>query len=208
MRVDKKIKELPWRDYTGASQLLYQVFACRKLIDGEKLLIVDFIHSPDTYRTGQSFRVVCSKKQKDFAIIIKGDIHTKKRTINAMLPKYYCVTWVYFDMSDNNKQVIAKFIKNLKHFYVNNEIVNLNDWMADGFEDWVRNEIIANDKTMIYKKGGTRGTCSCCGRKVKYSHSQRVRQYEMCYCPNCGSRCMAILENSSSLKASVVNYVT
>ncbi|MEG1335990.1 MAG: PcfJ domain-containing protein, partial [Clostridiales bacterium] len=198
----------------------------------------DFIHSPDTYRTGQSFRVVCSKKQKDFAIIIKGDIHTKKRTINAMLPKYYCVTWVYFDMSDNNKQVIAKFIKNLKHFYVNNEIVNLNDWMADviaastaakrkqngrfapddydlcptamadGFEDWVRNEIIANDKTMIYKKGGTRGTCSCCGRKVKYSHSQRVRQYEMCYCPNCGSRCMAILENSSSLKASVVNYVT
>lgn len=78
--------------------------------------------------------------------------------------------------------------------------------LPEGFEQWLRREVISNDRTLIYKKGNVRGLCYVCGQKVR-AEDQRFTQHNIVICPLCGTRVRAILEGSSAYSADYVQNI-
>lgn len=59
--------------------------------------------------------------------------------------------------------------------------------LPKGFLDWIREEILPNDATILYQKGGWRGKCYVCGRDVRaQSQTLRFKSYITRTCPDCG----------------------
>ena len=75
--------------------------------------------------------------------------------------------------------------------------------LPEGFEVFVRQHVLPNDKVIIYKKGNRRGTCSVCGQKV----TGRFVQSESVRCPVCETMVICILENSARWKSEHVDNV-
>ena len=73
--------------------------------------------------------------------------------------------------------------------------------LPEGLLDYVRDEIIGRDKTLIYDRGNVRGICSCCGERVKAVAPVRFIQGTTVLCPNCYEPVYCVLKNSSLWKA-------
>ena len=75
MKVDKKIKDMPWPDvYEGGNQD-FMVSLSWPVIDHERLLVATFVRNRNKKmwrQEGPSFRLVCSKKNGTAAILFKG----------------------------------------------------------------------------------------------------------------------------------------
>ena len=57
------------------------------------------------------------------------------------------------------------------------------DELPAGLIDWVRREVLTEDHTLVYKKGGVRGLCYRCREKVRADRAQHFRQGEATTCP-------------------------
>ena len=58
--------------------------------------------------------------------------------------------------------------------------------LPEGMIDYIRRDVLPEDRVIIYKKGNVHGTCSVCGRKV-HARGRRFVQGTRVNCPNCGT---------------------
>lgn len=78
--------------------------------------------------------------------------------------------------------------------------------LPEGFDRWVRNHVIRNDRTLIYFKGNVRGVCHHCGRKVR-AYRDKFYQGHRIACPECGEMVLCILSGGASWRADYVANV-
>ncbi len=75
--------------------------------------------------------------------------------------------------------------------------------LPEGMIDYIRRDVLPEDRVIIYKKGNVHGTCSVCGRKV-HARGRRFVQGTRVNCPNCGTGVSCVLENGSVFAS---NYI-
>ena len=177
-----------------------------------------------------SFRVLVSKKSREYRIYEDGKQKVTECAIGKCLNSFG-----YYDINEKSEKLLKRLCgsKSTGNHEVDNLISLLDKWhevkkaetrkkngyidddavyscpeeYPEGFLDWVRREIIDKDQTIVYKKGNIRGTCSVCGEYVTTNSLAKFRQYQHQLCPNCGTSCLCVLEDSSAWLADNVKNV-
>nr|DAL03911.1 MAG TPA: PcfJ like protein [Caudoviricetes sp.] len=82
--------------------------------------------------------------------------------------------------------------------------------LPEGLVDYIQRVVLEEDRVLLYKKGGWRGTCFCCRQEVRaLDASDRFAQGRIGYCPACGMKVRHVLAGGALYAAdSVENVVT
>lgn len=84
-------------------------------------------------------------------------------------------------------------------------IKNCPQKFPNGFLNRIRKEIIEEDKTIIYNKGGWSGFCYACRQNVRaVSINQRFQNYRTLSCPNCQRKVVCYLKGGAAWKCNKV----
>lgn len=233
MDIPKEIKSMPWAKLGRVSGTQrYRVTACKKIIAGTALYVIDFIANPNynsSWVLAKTLRVVVSNRQKDFAVREADKTRYARRRVD------WFDRYTYAEVDEKSEKVLCTLcgVRNdgnhglealktrLDSYYsaqieqaraargliADDDVGDCPRDMPDGLVDFVRREIIEHDHTLVYKKGNIRGTCAYCGVKVHARH-ERFKQYSFVTCPNCGERVQCILENSAANSACEVGAVS
>lgn len=80
--------------------------------------------------------------------------------------------------------------------------------LPEGLADYIERVVLEEDRVLLYKKGGWRGTCFCCRQKVRAPDaSDRFAQGKVSYCPACGMKVRNVLEGGALYAADTVENV-
>ncbi|MGM9915793.1 PcfJ domain-containing protein [Anaerotignum sp.] len=230
----KKIKAMPFAAFKEESRVRWKVTTKEPVVDGERLLVVDFNSNDDCnayQREQHSFRIVCGKKSGE----VKGITHEGKIS-ESILTNLRCYIYDYVVISEREEKALARFLGKDREATGNHQIDNLVKWVSltraekkmqerqkrgelmdedyrlcpealpDGLIDYIRREVLPTDNTLIYKKGNVRGTCFQCGRQVR-AGSKRFLQGMRVNCPDCGAEVFCTLEGSSIFQADYVENI-
>ena len=230
----KKIKAMPFAPFRRESMERWRVTVKEPVVDGEHLLVVDFLENTacNVYaRNTPSFRIVCAKKSKE----VRG-INHEGRIQQKVLDCFSGSMWWngYVLISPREEKLLQRFLKSTETG--NHQLDNLQKWVAqtreymkktdrkergelmdedyrlcpealpEGMIDYIRREVLPEDRVIIYKKGNVLGTCSVCGANV-YSKNRRFMQGARVNCPNCGTRVSCVLENGSVFAANYIENI-
>lgn len=232
----KTIKKQPFNVFSEKSQVCWKVEVREPVVDGERLLAVDFLNNRQCtheYRKNPSFRIICGKKSKEVAGI---DQDGKEQ--NAIVQNLQRYRTDYVLISDREEKRLLRFLGIDRKKSINHGIDNLADWVKqtkeemlrkkkvergelldedyrlcpeeipEGLFDYIRNVVLAADHVLIYKKGNVRGFCYDCKEEVlARQYSERFTQYAKVRCPNCGGLVQCILDTSSAFLAENVENV-
>ena len=203
-------------------------------MDGERLLVVDFLENTacNVYaRNTPSFRIVCAKKSKE----VRG-INHEGRIQQKVLDCFSGSMWWngYVLISPREEKLLQRFLKSTETG--NHQLDNLWKWvmqtreymktkdrkergelmdedyrlcpeaLPEGMIDYIRREVLPEDRVIIYKKGNVQGTCSVCGRKV-HARGRRFVQGTRVNCPNCGTGVSCVLENGSAFASNYIENI-
>ena len=193
----KKIKAMPFAPFRRESMERWRVTVKEPVVDGERLLVVDFLENTacNVYaRNTPSFRIVCAKKSKE----VRG-INHEGRIQQKVLDCFSGSMWWngYVLISPREEEALRRFLKAEKT--ENHQMDNLCKWikqtrqemkkrsmekrgelmdedyrlcpeaLPEGMIDYIRREVLPEDRVIIYKKGNVLGTCSVCGANEKFS---------------------------------------
>ncbi|MDY3927352.1 MAG: PcfJ domain-containing protein [Anaerotignum sp.] len=230
----KKIKAMPFAAFKEENRVRWKVTVKEPVVDGERLLVVDFLENESCTaykRDTPSFRIVCGKKSGE----VKGITHEGKVS-DGVLQSLYGYSGDYVLISEREEKALARFMGKDGKETGNHQIDNLAGWvfqtkkemkkrerqkrgelmdedyrlcpetLPEGLEDYIRREILPQDRTLVYKKGNVRGTCFCCGRQVR-AWGKRFLQHIHVQCPDCGEMVICVLETSNSYIADYVGNV-
>ena len=237
MRTEKAIKELPWRRYSGISTCKFQISGMRKNTRDGRVYVFDFICNTDgnTHEHFEDFRLVISKKRKDYTVIRQSKKRGSMPRLRDCLKQNWCGVGVfsYFDADESTLKMMEEITGCADKDSSNHGLPELADKLDEfkerakearekasgrieddavydcpqelpqGFVQWIRNNVLPQDNTLIYKRGNRRGICHVCGRKV----TGRFLQNTFVSCPYCGTRVRCVLENSQQWKAEHVGNV-
>lgn len=239
MKVDKRIKEMPWpEDYHGGQQN-FRVTLSWPTVNHERLLVATFVRNRDKktwMEPGPDFRLICSRKQNTAAVLYKGAREGKRHDLEKAMRNLCTYPEIcYPEISEQDEIALAKW---LRRRGTNNHLMSeLSAWVTaakqaetlaerdargelrdedvdlcpdelpEGLVDYIRREVLPTDNVLIYKKGNVRGTCYCCGRKVKAVYPQRFKQHESTTCPNCGRKVYSFPETGNSFKNDYVDDI-
>lgn len=202
----------------------WKVTVKEPVVDGERLLVVDFLENTacNVYaRNTPSFRIVCAKKSKE----VRG-INHEGRIQQKVLDCFSGSMWWngYVLISPREEKLLQRFLKSTETG--NHQLDNLWKWvmqtreymktkdrkergelmdedyrlcpeaLPEGMIDYIRREVLPEDRVIIYKKGNVQGTCSVCGRKV-HARGRRFVQGTRVNCPN-AAQGSCVLENGSA----------
>lgn len=231
----KKIQAMPFAPFHEESKVRWKVTVKEPVVDGERLLVVDFLEnlSCTAYRRDMpSFRIVCAKKSKE----VKGINHEgriQQKVLNCFsTPMWWYNEYVL--ISPREEEALRRFLKAEKTR--NHQLDNLCKWieqtrqemkkrsmeergelmdedyrlcpeaLPEGMIDYIRREVLPEDRVIIYKKGNVQGTCSVCGRKV-HARGRRFVQGTRVNCPNCGTGVSCVLENGSVFASNYIENI-
>jgi hypothetical protein len=236
LKLDKKIKELPWpEELAEDAECGFKVRGTWITANHERLLVLtvqqkrlSWVKQDDQ----KDFRAVISKKQSEFAIIVKGETGQKHKKISQMTYRQ-SLYWGNAQIDKKTKDMIKCIVGNEGD---KNPVGAIDAWMQEiiekrleetravagafadddhelcpdelpaGLTDWIQRDVLTNDKTIIYKKGGVRGTCAACGNTFHTAY--KMLQYQHMDCPICGEEnSLLVLENSAAWKADFVANV-
>lgn len=80
--------------------------------------------------------------------------------------------------------------------------------LPEGLADYIQRVVLEEDRVLLYKKGGWRGTCFCCRQKVRAPDaSDRFAQGKVSDCPACGMKVRNVLEGGALYAADTVENV-
>ena len=231
----KKIQAMPFAPFHEESKVRWKVTVKEPVVDGERLLVVDFLEnlSCTAYRRDMpSFRIVCAKKSKE----VKGINHEgriQQKVLNCFsTPMWWYNEYVL--ISPREEEALRRFLKAEKTG--NHQLDNLCKWieqtrqemkkrsmeergelmdedyrlcpeaLPEGLINYIRREVLPEDRVIIYKKGNVQGTCSVCGRKV-HARGRRFVQGTRVNCPNCGTGVSCVLENGSAFASNYIENI-
>lgn len=228
----KKIQALPFAPFRRESMERWRVTVKEPVVDGERLLVVDFLENTACVsykRETPSFRIVCGKKSRE----VKGITHEGKIQ-QKVLDSFRRFAGEYAMISPREEEALRRFLKAEKTG--NHQLDNLCKWieqtrqemkkrsmeergelmdedyrlcpeaLPEGMIDYIRREVLPEDRVIIYKKGNVQGTCSVCGRKV-HARDRRFVQGTRVNCPNCGTGVSCVLENGSVFASNYIENI-
>ena len=228
----KQIRKIPFEKFSEKSRIRWKVTAREPVINGERLLLVDFLSNPSCtsyLREDHSFRIVCSKKKQEVMALDKDG---KSRI--AILDRIYTVRSDYALISEREEKRLFIFFG--KKGTQNHQLDNLVDWvqetrkemkrrdrqkrgelmdedyrlcpeaLPEGLLDFIRREIFPEDNTLLYRKGNVRGFCYLCGEEVR-GYGRQFKQSAIVHCPNCGQTVICALDGGESYRANYVDNV-
>ena len=230
----KKIQAMPFAPFCEESGVRWKVTVKEPVVDGERLLVVDFLENTacNVYaRNTPSFRIVCAKKSKE----VRG-INHEGRIQQKVLDCFSGSMWWngYVLISPREEKLLQRFLKSTETG--NHQLDNLWKWvmqtreymktkdrkergelmdedyrlcpeaLPEGMIDYIRRDVLPEDRVIIYKKGNVQGTCSVCGRKV-HARGRRFVQGTRVNCPNCGTGVSCVLENGSVFASNYIENI-
>lgn len=232
----KKIKKIPFGDFSEKSRVRWKVEVRRPVVSGERLLTVDFLRNTECTaykREDSSFRIVCGKKSREVRGIMAADADKPVRVTDEALRAISGCRHEYILISEKDEAALSRFLGGASQ---NHYIDLLADWAEEvreerkkrerqkrgelmdedyrlcpealpaGLLEFIRETVLPEDDTLVYKKGNVRGLCYACGQTVR-ARGQRFRQNERVRCPNCGQEVICVLEGSSAFRADFVENV-
>lgn len=232
----KKIKKIPFGNFSEKSRVRWKVEVRRPVVSGERLLVVDFLYNTEctSYkREDSSFRVVCGKKSREVRGIMAGDAEKPVRVTDEALRALSGCRYEYILISEKDEAALSRFLGGAAQ---NRCIDLLADWtkkvreeqkkrgrqkrgelMAEDYQlcpealpagllEYIRETILPEDDTLVYKKGNVCGLCYACGQEVR-AQGQRFLQNERVRCPNCGQTVTCVLKGGRNFRADFVENV-
>lgn len=187
-------------------------------------------------REASSFRVVCSKKTKEVRGMTAGAGDKPARVTNVALESLSRCRHEYVTISERDEAALSRFLGKDRQDTGNHQIDNLAGWvyrtkqeqkererrergelmdedyrlcpeaLPEGLLEYIRETMLPEDNTLVYKKGNVRGRCYACGREVR-AYEQRFRQNERVRCPNCGRTVICALEGGEAFRANFVENI-
>lgn len=231
----KKIQAMPFAPFHEESGVRWRVTVKEPVVDGERLLVVDFLEnlSCTAYRRDMpSFRIVCAKKSKE----VKGINHEgriQQKVLNCFsTPMWWYNEYVL--ISPREEEALRRFLKAEKT--ENHQMDNLCKWikqtrqemkkrsmekrgelmdedyrlcpeaLPEGLIDYIRREVLPEDRVIIYKRGNVNGICTVCGTQV-HARGRRFTQSAYATCPNCGARVICVLEDGCAFAANYIENI-
>ena len=231
----KKIQAMPFAPFCEESGVRWKVTVKEPVVDGERLLVVDFLEnlSCTAYRRDMpSFRIVCAKKSKE----VKGINHEgriQQKVLNCFsTPMWWYNEYVL--ISPREEEALRRFLKAEKT--ENHQMDNLCKWikqtrqemkkrsmekrgelmdedyrlcpeaLPEGLIDYIRREVLPEDRVIIYKRGNVNGICTVCGTQV-HARGRRFTQSAYATCPNCGARVICVLEDGCAFAANYIENI-
>lgn len=231
----KKIQAMPFAPFHEESKVRWKVTVKEPVADGERLLVVDFLEnlSCTAYRRDMpSFRIVCAKKSKE----VKGINHEgriQQKVLNCFsTPMWWYNEYVL--ISPREEEALRRFLKAEKT--ENHQMDNLCKWikqtrqemkkrsmekrgelmdedyrlcpeaLPEGLIDYIRREVLPEDRVIIYKRGNVNGICTVCGTQV-HARGRRFTQSAYATCPNCGARVICVLEDGCAFAANYIENI-
>ena len=232
----KKIKKIPFGDFSEKSRVRWKVEVRRPVVSGERLLAVDFLHNTECTaykRERSSFRIVCGKKSREVRGIMAADADKPVRVTDEALRAISGCRHEYILISEKGEAALSHFLGGETR---NHYIDLLADWVEEvreeqkkrerqkrgelmdedyrlcpealpvGLLEYIRETVLPEDNTLVYKKGNIRGLCYACGQTVR-ARGRRFTQGARVRCPNCGQEVICVLEGSSAFRADFVENV-
>lgn len=231
----KKIQAMPFAPFHEESKVRWKVTVKEPVVDGERLLVVDFLEnlSCTAYRRDMpSFRIVCAKKSKE----VKGINHEgriQQKVLNCFsTPMWWYNEYVL--ISPREEEALRRFLKAEKT--ENHQMDNLCKWikqtrqemkkrsmekrgelmdedyrlcpeaLPEGLIDYIRREVLPEDRVIIYKRGNVNGICTVCGTQV-HARGRRFTQSAYATCPNCGARVICVLDDGCAFAANYIENI-
>lgn len=228
----KKIKAMPFAPFRRESMERWRVTVKEPVVDGERMLVVDFLENTACVsykRETPSFRIVCGKKSRE----VKGITHEGKIQ-QKVLDSFRRFTGEYAMISPREEEALRRFLKAEKTG--NHQLDNLCTWveqtrqemkkrsmeergelmdedyrlcpeaLPEGLIDYIRREVLPNDRVIIYKRGNVNGICTVCGTQV-HAGGRRFTQSTRVNCPSCGARVSCVLEDGCAFAANYIENV-
>lgn len=225
----KKIQAMPFAPFRRESMERWRVTVKEPVVDGERMLVVDFLENTACVsykRETPSFRIVCGKKSRE----VKGITHEGKIQ-QKVLDSFRRFAGEYAMISPREEEALRRFLKAEKTG--NHQLDNLCTWveqtrqemkkrsmgergelmdedyrlcpeaLPEGLIDYIRREVLPEDRVIIYKRGNVNGICTVCGTQV-HARGRRFVQGTRVNCPNCGTGVSCVLENGSVF---ALNYI-
>lgn len=228
----KKIQAMLFAPFRRESMERWRVTVKEPVVDGERMLVVDFLENTACVsykRETPSFRIVCGKKSRE----VKGITHEGKIQ-QKVLDSFRRFAGEYAMISPREEEALRRFLKAEKTG--NHQLDNLCTWveqtrqemkkrsmgergelmdedyrlcpeaLPEGMIDYIRRDVLPEDRVIIYKKGNVQGTCSVCGRKV-HARGRRFVQGTRVNCPNCGTGVSCVLEDGCAFAANYIENI-
>lgn len=97
MRIDKKIRDMPWPEpYQGGSEA-FAVALAWPVVGGERLLVATFVRNRAKDNawlpSGPDFRLVCSKKHRRAAVLYRGKRCSFRHGLDQALNGFHTASW-------------------------------------------------------------------------------------------------------------------
>ena len=228
----KKIQAMPFAPFRRESMERWRVTVKEPVVDGERLLVVDFLENTACVsykRETPSFRIVCGKKSRE----VKGITHEGKIQ-QKVLDSFRRFAGEYAMISPREEEALRRFLKAEKTG--NHQLDNLckgieqtrqemkkrsmeergelmdEDYrlcpeaLPEGLIDYIRREVLPEDRVIIYKRGNVNGICTVCGTQVR-AMGRRFTQSAYATCPNCGARVSCVLEDGCAFAANYIENI-
>ena len=224
----------PWKDQN--TLLTCRIDIKCPVVNGKRLLVATFLYNRNCRRFEpvEDFRLVASKADRDMAILRRGSSRGAVKTLREQMPGVgYCcpsistkeegilLRWLgcnagrrtgnhgidlLAEWTDDVKEEIVRRRRQERGELADDDYGLCPDELPAGLVEYIRGHILPADKTLVYKRGNTRGTCFACGRRV-LANEERFRQGYEVKCPSCGETVHCVLEGGSAFSAENVENV-
>ena len=108
----KKIKKIPFGDFSERSRVQWKAEVRQLVVNGERLLAVDFLRNTECTaykRERSSFRIVCGKKSREVRGIMAADADKPVRVTDEALRALSGCRHEYILISEKAKQHCPAF---------------------------------------------------------------------------------------------------
>lgn len=223
--------------FVGIPNQHFKMTLAWTVVNHERLLAVTFTwntNGESRYR-GRDLRLVCSKKLPAAAVLFRDENKGRRKQLNDAIGMnlHSC----YPEITEKDEKALAKWLSKGPKETQNHFLPELGAWvrsaisaeilreqdargeirtedvalcpeeLPEGIEEFIRRTVLPEDRTLIYRKGNTKGLCFCCGQEVRAQFRQHFRQNEMVRCPNCGEIVTCYLNTSDRFKVDFVQNI-
>lgn len=153
MKLDKKIKEMPWPDAWHGGMQDFIVSFDWPVVDHERLLVATFVRNREkkTYyrETGPDFRLICSKKNRTARILFRGERAAKRKKLRDALWSIHAhPDSCYPEISQKDELALGRWLGMNPRESHNHLIPQLKDWVSDAVDAEIRCEKMARGELM------------------------------------------------------------
>lgn len=153
MKIDKKIRQMPWPDGWHGGQQDFIVTFSWPVVDHERMLVATFIRNRDKKHwsgyTGADFRLVCSKKQKQARILYRGARTVKRELLRDALQGFHAhADYCYPEISRKDEETLGRWLSFSPEKSNNHLMPQLADWVADAVQEEVHKEKLQRGEIM------------------------------------------------------------